>query len=453
MSLTKRVGLVAGAAVLSLSGASIAGTNEANDQDLRARIDQLEAQIKRMESQNGDKWLTEQRSSEIRSLIQDVLQDADTRASLLQGGGTAGYDGNNFYLASGDGNFRLNVGGQIQARYVYNFLDADEESESDDTNRSGFEMARTKLVFWGNVVNPDWTYKVEGDFSSRGGSDGTFTLEDAWINWDYGNGWGIKLGQYRLPLLREELVHSSMQLAVDRSLINAAFTGGIGQGIMAHYSGDQWRGMFSFNDGARSANSPWFVEDTEWSFTARGEVLFSGSWSQFDDFTSWDSEDDTAFLLGFAAHYQNGEYGTPTTNEVAALVLTVDASIEFGGANLYGAFVYNDLDNDNGLDASPWGALIQGGIFLNEEWEVFGRFEYGDDDDISGTDTDELMLLTGGVNKYISGHDVKWTTDLGYAFDGVASFWGNSDALRSGWRSSSEDDSQFVFRTQLQLLF
>jgi hypothetical protein len=450
MSLTKRVGLAASAAALSLTGASMAGSNEANDQDLRARIDELESKLAKMEAQNGDAWLSEQRATEIRSLIQDVLQDADTRASLLQGGGTAGHDGN-FFLSSADGNFRLNLRGQIQARYVYNYLDTD-DAESDDRNRSGFEMARTKLVFFGNVVNPDWTYEVEGDFSSRAGGEGSFTLENAWINYDYGNGWGFKVGQYRLPVLREELVASRYQLAVDRSLINAAFTAGIGQGIMVHYSGDQFRIGASFNDGIKTANTPWFVEDTEYSFTGRGEILFSGSWSQFDDFTSWKSED-TGFLLGVAAHYQDGEYGTASV-ETKVLELTADASVEFGGANLYGAFVWTDLDSEaGGVEANPWGALIQGGVFLNDQWEVFGRFEYGDDDDVSGTDSDDLVLLTVGVNDYISGHDLKWSTDVGYAFDGVVSFWGNSDAFQSGWRSSGEEDDQFVFRTQLQLLF
>lgn len=444
MSLTKRVGLVAGAAALTLTGASFAGT-ETTDQDLRARVAQMEAELAKLKAQEGSNWLTEQRATEIRALVQDVLADADTRTSLLQGG-TAGWD-NNFFLASGDGKFRLNIGGQLQFRWMYSNQD---EDSAEDTSRGGFENTRTKLVFWGHVVDPAWTYKVEGDFNSRNGGDGAFTLEDAWINYNYDNGWGVKVGQFRSPGLREELVHSSMQLAVERSVLNSAFTAGMTQGIMLHYTGDNFRMALSYNDGARSANGPALAYDTEWSFSGRAEVLFAGTWDQFKDFTSWKGEE-FGFLLGGAFHYQSAEYGTAATNELEVLGLTLDASLEFGGANLYAAVIWTDLDNDNGIDNNPWGFLVQGGIFLTDDVELFGRFEWGDSDDLTSED---LMIATIGFNKYFSKHQVKWTTDFGYAFEPVEAAWlANSDG-REGWRADGADeDGQFVIRTQLQLLF
>ena len=66
-----------------------------------------------------------------------------------------------------------------------------------------FRDCRTKLIFTGNVVNPNWTTKIEGDFSRNGGG---FTLLDGWIDYNYGNGWQIKAGQFKDPLLREELI-------------------------------------------------------------------------------------------------------------------------------------------------------------------------------------------------------------------------------------------------------
>jgi hypothetical protein len=456
MSLTKRVGLVAGAA-LTLSGVAYGGT-ESNDQDLRARVAQMEAELAKLKSQEGSTWLNEQRAGEIRALVQDVLADADTRASLLQGGGTAGWD-NNFYLASADGNNRLNIGGQLQVRYIYNFQDdGDDDSESGiDSNRSGFENTRTKLVFWGHVFNPSWTYKVEGDFNSRASSDssgGALGLEDAWINYDYGNGWGIKVGQYRLPFLREELVHSAHQLAVERSLVNDTFTAGISQGLMIHGDWDQFRFSATFSDGLGGANTPALAYDTEWAFTGRGEIMFAGTWDQFNDFTSWRGEE-FGLMVGAAAHYQDMEYGTPAGPEVTTLGLTADVSIEFGGANLYGAFVYTDFDDDAALDFNPWGAIVQGGFFLTDDWELFGRFEWADSDDATSED---LMIATIGVNKYWNKHGLKWTTDVGYGFDAVESFWvsgSGNGAERAGWRAdaSDEEDGQFVIRTQLQLLF
>jgi hypothetical protein len=51
---------------------------------------------------------------------------------------------------------------------MYGVQDDGDDGESEiDSNRAGFENTRTKLVFWGHVFNPSWTYKVEGDFNSR----------------------------------------------------------------------------------------------------------------------------------------------------------------------------------------------------------------------------------------------------------------------------------------------
>jgi len=62
-------------------------------------------------------------NDEVRALVAEMLADADTRSSLLMSGGNAGHDGK-FFLADTDGNFRLNVGGQVQFRYIANFGDS-----------------------------------------------------------------------------------------------------------------------------------------------------------------------------------------------------------------------------------------------------------------------------------------------------------------------------------------
>lgn len=469
MNTTRRVSLVAGAVALSVTGFTFA---ETNDDDLRARIKQMEAELAELRADQGDAWLTERRATEIRSVVHDVLADADTRASLLQGAGAGWDDG--FFLGDANGNFLLNVGGQIQARYMLSLQDSDSALDGDST-RGGFSTGHTKLIFSGHVVNPDWTYRIETEFDTGDFDDdfelisgGELALQDAWINHAFGNGVEVRVGQFKLPFAREELVHSSKQLAVERSLITGAFTLDRGQGVMLHgQSGDEggFRWGVAFSDGLRSANTPSLMYDTEWAFTGRAEFMVAGNWNQFDDFTSWNGEEFAA-LIGAAVHYEQQEFGTTgffggIDDEVTTLVLTGDAQVEFGGANLFGAVYWADFDSDaDAMDFNPFGFVVQGGVFLSEEWEVFGRFEYGDDDDAFGFDTEELLLLTGGVNYYISGnHNLKWTTDVGYAFDGVSTFWAfgplfaGSDAAIAGYRPDFDDEGQLVIRSQLQLLF
>ena len=176
--------LVAGASLLVDSSALAADAGQGLPQptiaDLLERIETLEedkttmrGEIDELHAQLGDTWLTEQRADEVRNLVADVLSDADVRASLLQDGLIAGWS-DHFFLASPDGRFKLQLEGQLQFRYVWNYHDRP------DRYIYGFENTRTKLAFRGHLFNRDLTYLVRGRFDRSGGG---FGLEDAWVRY------------------------------------------------------------------------------------------------------------------------------------------------------------------------------------------------------------------------------------------------------------------------------
>jgi hypothetical protein len=445
MRFSNRVGLVAGAAALTFAGVGFGDTNgKDNDQDLRARVAQMEAELSRLKAENGDQWLTEQRAAEIRGIIQDVLADADTRASLLQGGASAGHDGH-FFIASADGNFRLNVGGQIQFRHVYNTRD-DDGSGSVDENRRGFEVRRAKLVFSGNVIDPSWTYRVQGGFRFDGGG-GDFELQDAYLEKEFDNGLKIRGGQFKLPFLREELVSSKYQLAVDRSVVNELYNQDRASGIQVSYEAEKWRAAGAFSDGFATSNTSALTEDTEIALTGRVEVLLVGeSWDQFSDFTSW-QDDEFGLLVGGAFHYEKDEYGTASGPELERFTWTIDGSAEFGGANVYAAVVGNSLDDNVAFDADMFGVVIQGGyFFVPDKWEVFARYEWSD---LDIDPLEDISIVTIGVNRYFSGHSAKWTTDIGFSLEPIEF----SEPGIGYLADAPDEDGQVVIRTQFQLLF
>ena len=123
---------------------------------------EMQAEIGELRGRLGENWLTEQRAQEIRGLVADVLADADTRASALSQGMTAGWS-EHFFLASPDGRFKLQLAGLLQFRYIWNYHD------QPDRYMYGFENTRTKLIFTGNVISQDWRYKLEGNFARDGG--------------------------------------------------------------------------------------------------------------------------------------------------------------------------------------------------------------------------------------------------------------------------------------------
>lgn len=428
--------LALAAATLGASGTTDTAT-PSDVEALQARVGVLEEQIEVLTGRPQGGWLTQDEEA-VRALVNEVIAESEGRTSFRQNGAVAGHDGK-FFLASPDGNFRLNFGSQVQFRYVFGVLDTADGSETDST-RGSFEMRRTKLTFDGHVFDPTVKFKVQGAFDRDGGG---FMLEDAVIGKKYDEGWWVHAGQFKAPFLREELVSSKRQLAVERSLLNEQFNQDRSQGIELGHEMDNLRYMFMFSDGFGTRNTGATSMDTEYAFTGRLEWLVEGdSWSQFKDFTSWQDEE-TAFMLGGAAHIEQGEYGTPALED-QFYTWTVDASAEFGGSNVFGYFVGRHFDE---ADLDQYGFLVQGGIFLDDEWEVFGRYEWGDLD----TMAEDLSVFTIGVNKYMHAHKLKWTTDFGFALDEIDSSWASSGA---GWRTDDPDqDGQWVIRSQLQLLF
>lgn len=450
-ALTSMISAAMGADVsppASVPPATLARNSEV--EELRSIVRDLQGQVDALKAQNDDQWLTQKRADEIRGLVHDVLADADTRASLLQSGVVAGWD-KGFFLSSADGNYLLRIGGQIQARYVYNWQD---DEGSADTNRSGFEMRRAKLILTGNVFDPSWSFDVQ---LAADRSSGVVTLEDAgWIQKDFGNGLKFRVGQQKSPFLREEVLSSRVLFAVERSLLNAFFTAGTVHGAQLSYEADRWRLYGQFNDGNRSANTAWSVEDTEYSFAGRAEFLAIGE--KFSDnahYTGFRGTP-TGLLIGGAFTYSDQEYGTGSNlpppdfnnNETKTLGLTADATLLGNGWSVAGVVVYRNLDPQTGGDLDQVGFLIRGGFFIADDWELFGQYEWADSD-ITGVE--ELSVLTIGVNKYWDKHNLKWQSDIGFGLNEVESVFASDS---TGWRTDpAGDEGQAVFRTQIQLLF
>jgi phosphate-selective porin OprO/OprP len=430
MSQTKRFVLLAGAA-LSLGGVNAALAQQAQDTD------------------------------EVRAVVSEMLADAQNRSSLLAGG-NGGHDGN-FYLADDAGNFRLNVSGQVQFRYLLNFRDETTNSDQDDFE-SGFQTRRTKIAFSGHVINPNWTYKVEGAFDRDGGS---FNLEDAYVQYNFGNGFRAKWGQFKLPFLREELVSSRYQLAADRSVANEFFNQDRAQGIEIRYEQEAWRVAAAFSDGFATDNTDFNSgAEADWAATGRVEFKFAGDWKDFEDFTSKPGQQFSA-LVGAAVHYQQSRNtNNPTDVDVNYLGYTFDVSLEGDSWNLYGAFMGSHTEGRaTGVDlpdADNFGVVVQGGYRFAQNTELFARYDavFLDEDTVASGE-DSFNFLTVGLNQYYAGHAAKATIDLVYAFEDTTNLASSfQDPFSNGGFPNTGvgllgdgEDGEITVRFQFQLLF
>ena len=447
---------IVGALLCGLTGVAMADTAAALDtQALQAEMASMRAEIAQLRHAQNDNWLNERRAEEVKSLIREVLDDADTRASLQGDGMLAGHDGK-FFLASADGKFRLNVGGAIQFRYIYNSRD----NSGVDDDVFGFQYRRNYLIFSGHVADPKIGYKVKlGADRAHHNSDGDVNVEEMVLDNEITDGVVLYGGRTKAPLLREELTSATRQLAIERSLMNltfsTAYTEGVGLKIdpMENVKLD-----VMLNDGFGAANygtgADFNADATDIAVTARADILLAGDWGQMKDFTAWSGEE-MALFFGAAVHYEVTESGDMQVANAANddfVIWTVDGSLEYESWGLYGAVAGMHTDAvTGGTDLDHYGFLVQGSYNWNDELEPFVRYEHIDLDEDGGVFTHDVALLTFGANYYLRKHASKLSLDVVWALDSLDEL-ATSDALGLLADAAGEED-QVAIRAQFQLLF
>ena len=433
----------------------------ADTEDMRLTLDELKAK-------DAD-WLTKERAEEIRILVQEILSDADSRNSLV-GDGLLGGWSNGFFLASSDGRFRLNIGGLIQERFMLNFL----RSDNTDRWRGGIENTRTRLNFSGHIFDRDTTFLVQAGF---GYIDPNALLPsiriteriwDAWIKFKLNEHWSTKIGVFMLPFTRESLVSDEYQLAVDRSLIDYRLGLARSQGIEFTWANDATRVFLATSTGSptlrglpiaqNNPTPPWpaLGQDTDWSVTGRVEYLLEGSWSQFKQMTSPPGSE-KGVLWGIAAHAQNGERTGRGGRKQDQVGVTSDISIHMDGMTFFASGTFHNQKNlAAGIPNGDWvGYVVQASTYMTDTTEYFIRYEGGGvlQDSLGNND---VNILTNGINWYLDGQGLKITSDFGWSFGEISNGSNGAPSMSNnmvGWRTSVNQNAEWLFRTQLQLAF
>lgn len=394
-------------------------------------------------------------------------------------------------------------------------------------DRWGFDIPNAQLTLSGRLFDSEVEYMVRGAFTNddtsswtqqgagpgnaqqflgtSGSGSGRFALLDAWMRLNLTQDWSARAGQFKLPFDREFLVYDAYLLTAGRSVLSDHFSPGYSQGLELEYSGDSMRWRIAFSDGGTDnlagpylrlvgtdpLNSVWYREQANWAITSRVEFKLDGLWEDFREMTSPQGEE-FGLLVGGAVTYQQGQnwFSQNAATSGASngynnwLGLTADVTANFGGASLFSSFYFAYVEsgsatiqnagsilnapvNFNADTVTAMGFLVQGSLYVDRDWEIYGRFEYGNSNgpsgltgSISGTtgqpfalsgfnNPEDLYLLTVGWNYYFKGQNSKWTTDFGVALSPVSYFWATPE---QGLRAS-RNSGEMVVRTQLQLFF
>jgi hypothetical protein len=390
--------------------------------------------------------------------------------STAQDGGESGYGGG-FYIRDAEGNYELRLSTAFQARYLYTLRSEGQSLDSDeDLDIGGFQLRRVQLDFQGNFFNPRWTYRFRLD----SGNGGALSAAHLWIAHTTEDGLAtVRFGQFKPDFLQEETIGEPAQQAIERDYTTEYFTVDYARGVqLVGRPSDRVTLVGSLHSGSYSFRSDYTAAPTEIGFAARAAwIPFAEAparaWGQFGDFQHWEG-DQNAALIGVGVDYELGRSGESDYPDV--LKWTVDASVEAGGASLFGAVIGQSFTADsplaNGVPASidgvsQIGFVGQGAWFLlPNSLDAFVRFESIDFDGVyyrlnqgsiqSGSrDLEEsrLSILTAGVNHYLRRNNARLTFDVVHAFDPVPVADSGNALLRS------IAGGQTAIRTQMQLRF
>lgn len=450
--------------------------------------------IRELEAETGERWLDEQRVQQIRGMVKEVLADSETRQALNPSGAVAGHD-RNFFVATTDGSFRLNVEGQVQTRFAWNRLPGDAMRRTAGTpsnqDEYGFEMQSVRINLFGNVFDPSWTYRVQFAYERDGALSGNaLRFEDVYVQKALGAGIYARMGQWKNFLNYEELVsYRTLQFA-DRSLVNQYFSTLFVQGILLGWESERLRTYASFNDGGNNRDIAVIQaggNETDWAFTGRAEWKPAGAWGQFTDMQGWRGSP-FAVMVGAGVNWQraagnrgnrgvagNGQLTQAILSPATLLTFTADANLRGDGWSLWTAFLGNSLYDVDGAaaaagleDTLSLGMVVEGGLFVTDSVELIAKYEgLWVNSGLSGSgpagfvpnalNQQTLGVVSLGVNQYFRKNALKVTLDGGWALTPVKYTFGlYGQSIGAGdWRASQtgEGAGEFVIRVQAQLLF
>lgn len=345
----------------------------------------------------------------------------------------------------------VNVGGATQFRYVLTYRGEDQAFDDDIT--SGFQTRNTLLWVTGEVG--DFRYRVQAaaDRGVTSGSEGVFTLQDAYITVPLTEQWSLGLGQISMPVVWEEWIDYWKQLAIERSTHTSSFFNfNRVQGVWAYYEADATRAWVMVNDGLSSLNSDYDTTgEGDYGIAGRAEYKWAGAWSQFDDFTAPPTAE-SAGKAGIAMFVQNGG-STVGSNDLELVTIFADVAWENAGWTIFAQAGVATSDLTNVGQFTDWGFMVHGGYYFTDDMEFFARFDAIFPDDDRNLSPDPFSAITVGANYYpfARNTDVKFSMDLVLALNDTNGS-NLQNATETGLLRTSEG-GQFAIKAQLQLVF
>jgi len=469
----------------------------ASGQDLASQVQDLKARLAQLEAKENENWMTEERTKQIKTIVEGVLADAKTRAQS-PGGADLGYN-NGFYIQTADKNFKLVINGYTQIRYT--FSDADLKNAAAFATKpksgdaSGLDFRYMRLTFSGNAFTPNLTYLFTGDFAGNASNANDSQLVDAYVAYKFNDLLNIRVGAFLTPYSRLEYISSGLALVDFPALFNPFDPArSFGVSLYGDIVKDRLLYEINMNNGGVSNHNGRVAElggmtDNRPSFYGRLQY-FGGSGKPADFNDESDLRKDTstaAWVMEGAVGYESantsntafpGKQGSSTIPGVSSMPApgfltyplngdlyraTLDGELKYQGWEFLAAAFIQQVNENPGagittatsatvpatlppgfgnnmsfFQASYYGQI---GYMINKQWEIVGRAGQL----LTEGGPNRMEEYSVGVNYFPFGKNVKIQTDLTYI--------PNEAALSNTTFGTFINTQDLIARIQLQLKF
>ncbi len=325
-------------------------------------------------------------------------------------------------LNIGNGDNLVHIQGRLGARFTYNGL---EGAADNDT----FSVSRGELRIDGHTLKKKLKFGFEMNLATRnststaavctnagcttttnavtsGTTSGLATLNDYYVDYVPYDFFGIRVGQFKVPYLHQQLTSSTKQQFVDRSLATGFFDFGRDLGVDFHGAiwpdGMQYDVFLMNGDGANTINrNQGLMIGTRLNMPILGEYQYSES--------DVGNSQTPNFGMGLAYVFNEGasaiQGGTIAANAKASHG-TLDAGFKYRGFSAQAAAMMSR--SHEGTKHTNWGYNGQVGYFvIPTHLEVIGRTNATIFTDAVANQYEHAV----GLNYFVAGHGIKFQLD------------------------------------------
>jgi phosphate-selective porin len=289
----------------------------------------------------------------------------------------------------------------LQMINTLTYGDVDQDAGVDEDFISN-DVRSARLILSGNGLGDQISYRVEEEFAGE-----SSTKRDAWLQWNADEAAHVRMGTYKQPYSRQELVADTAQQFIDRSIASDFFSPSRHEGAMVHGSLEDVANYYIslYNGESTGEGLNQGGNDNKVAFAAMINTLFGDYGPRNVEGDPFDTPDG-AGTLGAAVTYGEGTFAE--VGDFDQTRANVDAAARYQGFSLQSEYYYENIDIDGLEDeAKTHGFYVQSGYFIvPKEWELAGRFALiAPDDDTR--DIDDIYEYSGVLGYYVNGHNLK----------------------------------------------